>query len=121
MSFQDWKWKLKRRVEEGTKKVNIEGEEVLIKKSKILPLPFAPKEWKQIQPPVDEYGNMNWFNFLTGGRANLVKLITIMVIVAMVFFAFNEMVFNNECVQLCAKYGEFTNNSGMIMPTCPAN
>jgi len=120
MPKENWKWKLKRRIEQGAIKVNVNGEEILLKKSKILPFKWSPRQWTEIHPPINEYGKINWMNFLFGGKTNLIKLIMILAVIGMLLLGLVE-IFNSDCVQWCSNNPNLVNQSGIIMPTCPAN
>jgi len=62
-------------------------EDLIIKRSK-MPI-FG--DWKRIYPPIDEYGNINWINFIVGGKKNLFRLLAILIILGIVFFAFYNL------------------------------
>ncbi len=56
-------------------KIEIEGEEVFMKKSKL--------GWRVIKPWKNEDGTINWFNFLTGGSWFNLFVVTIIVVVTL--------------------------------------
>jgi len=98
--LEQLKWAMKRKIEKNAIKVNVGGEEILLKKTKY---PF--REWVRINPPLDEYGKVNWINMLIGGKANLIKLIFIMIVVSFFLLGYYGIL-NNECVQYCANLRE---------------
>lgn len=57
-------------------------EDVLLKRSKI---PLVG-DWGRIYPPLNEDGSWNIANALFGGKKNLIKLISIMLILALLFW-----------------------------------
>ena len=99
MSFKE---KLQRRIEKNAIKINLNGEEILLKKSGIL-----AKDWHRFHPPINEDGTWNWLNFLFGGKSNFINLIAILVIIALLFIGIGEIfsgmqkILDAPCVQSC--------------------
>ncbi len=100
---------IQEKIESGAIKSNLNGEIVYLKKSRT---PLIG-DWARIYPPINEDGSMNWFNFIFGGKKNLVKLIIYLILVGMALFAFKE-VFNSyellrdlPCVQNCLNMGGY--------------
>lgn len=92
-----------RKIERGSIKSELNGEIVYMKKSK---LPLIG-DWARIYPPINEDGTWNLTNFIFGGKQNLWKLLISIGIIAMVFFAFYEVLngyevlANHPCVSAC--------------------
>jgi hypothetical protein len=102
---------MQRRIEKAAIKVNVNGEDILLKNSGLI-----VKEWHRFHPPIDENGNWNWLNFIFGGKSNLVNLIAILVIIGLLFFGLGEIfggmqnIIDSPCVQSCL------NKTILIMP-----
>ena len=99
MTFKE---SMQRRIEKNAIKININGEEILLKKSGIL-----TKDWHRFHPPINEDGTWNWLNFFFGGKSNLINLIAILVIIALLFIGIGEIfsdmktILDTPCVQSC--------------------
>lgn len=94
--FEDLKESFKERTEKDAVKSDIDGEIVYLKRSagvyKLIPFMNKPmKEWHQIYPAVTEDNKWNLFNLVFGGGRNLVKLITVMLLIAMALYGFYEI------------------------------
>jgi hypothetical protein len=93
---------MQRRIEHNAIKVNVNGEDILLKKSGLF-----VKEWHRFHPPINEDGSWNWMNFIFGGKSNLVNLIAILVIIALLFIGIGEIfgglqkIIDTPCVQSC--------------------
>jgi hypothetical protein len=98
----NFKETLQRRIEKNAIKVNVNGEDILMKKSGLL-----IKDWHRFHPPINEDGSWNWMNFLFGGKSNLVNLLTILGIIALLFIGLGEIfsgmqrIIDTPCVQSC--------------------
>jgi len=101
MDLKEW---MQKKIEKGAIKSTLDGEDVIMKKSKI---PILGGDWVQIHPPVNEDGSINYVNFIFGGWRNLKILIVALIIVAMILYAFYEVfqgysiLYNEPCVQQC--------------------
>jgi len=99
MSFKET---MQRRIEKNAIKININGEDVLLKKSGLF-----VKEWHRFHPPINEDGSWNIKNLIFGGKANLVNFIVIMIIMAMLLIGLGEIfsgmqhIIDTPCVQSC--------------------
>jgi len=82
-----FKEKLQKKIEENAVVSYLHGEKVILKKSKI---PLIGGEWKQIHPPIDEKGNILWFNVITGGWRNFLSIVFILVIIGLFLFQYYE-------------------------------
>lgn len=100
-SLKEW---VQRKIEKGAIKSYINGEEVILKKSKMWVL---GGDWSQIHPPVNEDGSINYVNFIFGGWRNLKLLIISLVLVGLVLLGFHEVfqthntLISLPCVQEC--------------------
>lgn len=98
----NFKEKLQKRLEKNAIKVNVNGEDILMKKSGLL-----TKEWHRFHPPINEDGSWNWINFIFGGKYNLVNLLAILGIIALLFLGLNQIftslqsIIDTPCVQSC--------------------
>ena len=61
-----------------------EGEKVYLKKDIL--------GWRVISPWKNEDNKINWFNFIFGGKRNLVTLIFLLILAALVFVGVNELI-----------------------------
>lgn len=101
--FENLKTKMMARIERDCVKSTLDGEEVLMKKSK---LPLVG-DWGRIYPPVNEDGTWNLRNFVFGGKQNFWKLAMFIAIIVMVYWQFNifinyiEYLRGLPCVQIC--------------------
>jgi hypothetical protein len=99
MSFKE---KLQKRLEKNAIKVNVNGEDILMKKSGLL-----TKDWHRFHPPINEDGSWNWMNFVFGGKSNLINLLAILGIIALLFLGLHEIftnvqnILDTPCVQSC--------------------
>ena len=48
------------------------------------------REWKEINPPLDENNKVNWMNFLFGGWRNFLSLVLIILLVGMAMMQYME-------------------------------
>ncbi len=90
-------------IEKNCVKSELDGKEVYLKKSK---MPILGGEWKEIHPPINENGSVNWMNFLFGGWRNLVRLILIFILIGMVIAQFYQNYdLLGKAVDCCNLYG----------------
>jgi hypothetical protein len=103
MDLKDW---MQKKIEKGAIKSNLDGDTVIMKKSKI---PILGGDWVQIHPPVNEDGSINYVNLIFGGWRNLKLLIALLIIASLVLFALYEVsrpsviLLKDPCVQQCLK------------------
>lgn len=71
----------------GMHKIEIKGEPIYLKKSKI-PLIGG---WTVIAPWKDETGEIKWFNLLTGGKQNLLFVLLFLFVVAFMWWSFQDL------------------------------
>lgn len=99
MSFKD---NMEKKIEKNAIKVNVNGEEILMKKSGLF-----VKEWHRFHPPINENKTWNWMNLIFGGKSNFVNLIAILIIIALLFVGLHEIfngmqrILDTPCVQSC--------------------
>jgi hypothetical protein len=88
--LEDFKAKLKKRVEKKAIKLSIDGETIYLKKGGILSwIPFnCFSEWGRIYMPINEDGSWNLPNLFFGGWKNLIKLILVLLLAAMILSQF---------------------------------
>jgi hypothetical protein len=103
--FDTLKERLKRKVVDSSKKIELDGEVVYIKKSN-MPLIGG---WGIVQPPVNEDNTWNIPNVLFGGKQNLFKLLGILFIMVLFFLGFNDLFAGcrhiaEEPCKYCAEY-----------------
>lgn len=109
--FENFKRKLQDRIERNAVKIpnvtwkdnqgNVHTEDIVIKRSK---LPFIG-DWSRIHPPIDENDKINWINLIFGGRANFIKLIAVLTVVAFILLAFQEIFSQYSYLrELCEPY-----------------
>lgn len=48
--------------------------------------------WRIVEPIRNEDGTVNWFNFFTGGKRNLLTLIAVLAIIGLFFLGFSEQI-----------------------------
>ncbi len=109
--FEDFKAKLRERLDEDCIKAEIEGEPVYLSKGSIISwIPIIGKrmkDWKRIYPIIDEDNNINFVNLIFGGWRNFTYLIILLGLVAMTFLGLYEIfssmqsILDDPCVQRC--------------------
>ena len=71
---------MQRRIEKDAVVSYLHGKKVVLKKSKV---PILGGEWKEIHPPVDEDGNLNYLNLIFGGWRNFLIILVVLGIVGL--------------------------------------
>lgn len=117
--FENIKRKIQERIERNAVKVqlswsdkdgNITTEDVILKRTNFLPIPYIGSwlgDWQRIQPVLDEDGKLNILNTVFGGWKNFVKLLIVCGIVACAFIFYSDVIRAYEalqslpCVQTC--------------------
>lgn len=93
---------------DDVKKVNVDGEEVCLKKGKL--------GWRVVYPPSDKDGKIKWFNLLTGGWRNLIKISIYIIIAILIYIGMSNTI--NQCSQtlaLCTEECEWIFNEGGLL------
>jgi len=85
MGLKEWTQK---QIEKGAVKSVIDGETVILKKSRV---PIIGGEWKQIYPPIDENGKVNLLNLVFGGWRNALALGILAIIITMALMHYFEV------------------------------
>ena len=122
-----FKENIQQRIQKDAVVSNIKGRKVILKESagifkllgKGISSPF--KEWKEINPPLTEDGNVHWINLIFGGWRNFIVLIIVLGIVGMFFLAYNDVVTLLEFYQNHPCYNAFEEciNNSVIQGVIP--
>lgn len=85
--FEKLKRKMLGVIERDSIKIDVGGEKVYLKKSKIM------KEWHVIYPPINpETKEWNWINFIFGGKTNALNSLIIGIIVVLLAMGVYDIV-----------------------------
>ena len=68
--------------------------------------------WHVVYPIRNEDGSWNWFNFLFGGKANLITLIIILVLAAFLLFGVSTMF--ASCRDLATNMGSYCHHNDAV-------
>ena len=95
------KEKMHAKFEREVIKMNVNEETVYLKKVGIF---F--KDWQRVYPPVNEDNTWNLSNLFFGGYRNLIKLLTILLILAFAFYGIYQMIHQMQVNtdRLCQHY-----------------
>lgn len=122
MTFKE---SMQRKIEKNAVKSELDGEEVYLGRTagvySLIPfLGKKMKEWHQIYPPVNEDGTWNLPNLIFGGKRNLVKFITLVLIVALAFTTFFTMKFEmqDRVDILCNQYVQWQVQNNTLNSIC---
>ncbi|MFW6130177.1 MAG: hypothetical protein ACOC56_03260 [Atribacterota bacterium] len=105
------KQKIQERIEKDAVVSEINGRKVVLKESagifEIFPKEIKDKfkEWKEINPIINEDGRVNYINLIFGGWRNLITLLIILFIVGMYLMQyFQALHLITELQDNCVKY-----------------
>lgn len=80
--------------ESNTKIIEIDGKKIHLAKGA-----FKLCSWRVIEPIKNEDGSTNWFNLLTGGKSNLVKVGFYVLIALLIYMGLKETMNSCEVLQ----------------------